>query len=176
MMRLCALAISAALLTVNPAVAEQFQSKTFKAAMACEAESGLASIEGNHCPVGETCPYCPTGRDCPLIEPWEPTPIRIVGVELLLIAGEPTWAFAGNAAVPDVMMMMGHGQTRVQQWFPSGLSFTMPATGKKGTTHIDLHVAYDCGVFNWRKLWRRAHFFYTIYYTVEPSPNRVSAN
>jgi hypothetical protein len=142
----------------------RFCSKTFRGAMRCEDLSGLAAIADNHCPAGQTCPLCPTGRDCPLIDPWEPVPIRIVGVELLLVAGSPTWAFVGNATVPDVMAKMGASETRVMQWFPNGLAFSMPAAPAKG--HIDLHVAYDCGFLKWRKrFWKRAHYLLTIYYT-----------
>jgi hypothetical protein len=138
----------------------QFCSRTFNAMMACDDPRGLASIRDNHCPQGQSCPECPTGRHCPLIQPWEPAPIRILGVELALTHGRFIWAFAGNAHVPDVMVTMGGGQTRVQQWFRVGQSFSMPPAGTPG--HIDLHIACEMG---WLGRRRWVHFYYTIYYT-----------
>lgn len=148
-----------------------FCSKTFTATMRCNAPSGLASIAGNHCPDRQTCAYCPSGRDCPLIDPWEPTPIKIIGVELAVTNGEITWAFAGNNHVPDVMVTMGVGERRVQQWFPSGYAFSMPAAGTPGEHHIDLHVSCKTGWLG-RKT---ASLFYTIYYApVGPAPTAQS--
>lgn len=128
--------------------------------MWCDDPGGLASIAGNHCPDGQICPYCPSGRDCPLINPWEPTPIKIIGVELAVTSGTITWAFAGNNHVPDVMVTMGLGERRVQQWFPAGYAFIMPAAGTPGEHHIDLHVNCKTGWFGRKS----ATFYYTIYY------------
>ena len=92
----------------------KFCSKTFQAYMKCNDADGLAQIHGNHCPAGQTCSYCPTGRNCPLIQPWEKVPIKIVGVEMIVTAGNITWAFAGKASVPDVMAKISEREGRVQ--------------------------------------------------------------
>jgi len=141
----------------------RFCSRTFRAAYRCDDPHGhgLALIHENHCPAGQTCRLCPSGRECPLIEPWEPMPIKIVGVELAVLHGTLLWAFAGNNHVPDVMVTMGTGQTRVQQWFPVGLTFSLPPKGITGG-HIDFHVACEKGWFG-RRRW--VHLYYTIYYT-----------
>lgn len=148
-----------------------FCSKTFQARMACDDPNGdnLAYIDGNHCPAGQTCAHCKDGQHCPLIRPWEPTPIKIVGVELVVTYGRPTWAFAGNAWQADVMAALGD-QPRIMQWFPPGLSFEMPTAGTAGATHIDLHVACDAWPWwNHRRWWNKrrwVHFYYTVFYTI----------
>jgi hypothetical protein len=148
----------------------KFCSKTFQAYMKCHDAEGLAQIHGNHCPAGQTCSYCPTGRNCPLIQPWEKVPIKIVGVEMIVTAGNITWAFAGNASVPDVMAKISEREGRVQQWFPTGLGFSMPPQGTPGSNHIDLHIA--CPTSWWRK--RSAHMLYTIYYVMlQPEPETM---
>ena len=153
-----------------------FCSKVFHAQAICDDKDRLASISDNHCPVGQTCLFCPSGKDCPLIQPWEPVPIKIVGVEIAVSWGSISYAFAGNNYQPDPMAFMGAGQTHRQQWFPQGLSFEMPAAGTPtaASPHIDLHVS--C-----RKASAKRCFFclkrkppppnvvvlyYTIYYTV----------
>lgn len=168
--RLAIAVLVVALATTMPASAgcqgsvHQSCSKTFTATMRCDDSEGLAAIQGNHCPAGKTCPYCPSGRDCPLIDPWEPTPIKIVGVELVVTSGQLAWAFAGNNHVPDVMVAMGGEQTRVQQWYPIGFAFVMPSAGTPGQHHIDLHVACKQ-----RRGWLKVKWismYYTVYYTM----------
>jgi hypothetical protein len=159
-----------------------FCSKNFFARAVCDGKDQLAAISDNHCPAGQTCAHCPSGKDCPLIQPWEPVPIEIRGVEIALSWGALNYAFAGNNYQPDVMAFMGAGQTHRQQWFPEGLSFTMPATGSVGgSPHIDLHVscpkasAKRC-VFCWKRKPPAPNvvlLHYTIYYTVPGLPPRL---
>ncbi len=158
-----------------------FCSKTFHARAVCDGKDQLAAISDNHCPVGQTCPYCPSGKDCPLIQPWEPVPIEIRGVEIALSWGALSYAYAGNNYVPDVMAFMGSGQTHRQQWFPEGLSFAMPAAGSVGgSPHIDLHVSCPSAsakrcVFCWKRKPPPPNvvvLYYTIYYIIPSPPPR----
>jgi hypothetical protein len=121
----------------------KFCSKTFQAYMKCNDADGLAQIHGIHCPAGQTCFYCPTGRNCPLIQPWEKVLIKIVGVEMIVTAGNITWAFAGNASVPDVMAKISKREGRVQQWFPTGLGFSMPPGYSRKQPHRSAYRVPD---------------------------------
>jgi hypothetical protein len=153
-----------------------FCSMVFHAQTVCNGMDQVAAISGNHCPAGQSCQLCPTGKDCPLIQPWEPTPIKIVGVEIAVSWGSISYAFAGNNYQPDPMAFMGAGQTHRQQWFPQGLSFAMPAAGTPtaASPHIDLHVSCPKATakrcfFCWKRKAPRPNvvvLYYTIYYTV----------
>ena len=64
----------------------------------------------NHCPVGaKHVPIARARKDCPLIQPWEPVPIEIRGVEIATVLGARSavpYAARSNY-VPDVMAIHG---------------------------------------------------------------------
>jgi hypothetical protein len=64
------------------------------------------------------------------IDPWEPTPITIRGVELVVVRGPtPTWLMAGNGIDPDAMAVMASPERHVMNRFPAGTGMSIPAKG-----------------------------------------------
>jgi len=79
-----------------------------------------------------------------LVKPWEITPIRIVGVEIMVTHGPSLdYAFAGNSATPDVMLMVGAGARWGRVFYPAGLGFALP--GAASHSHVDLHISCGAG-------------------------------
>jgi hypothetical protein len=79
-----------------------------------------------------------------LVKPWVATPIRIVGVEIMVTHGPSLdYAFAGNSATPDVMLMVGAGARWGRVFYPAGLGFALPGAGSH--SHIDLHISCGAG-------------------------------
>ena len=69
-----------------------------------------------------------------------------------------SYAYAGNGYHPNQMAFIGAGQSHGRHFFPAGIGFTLPPSGKAG--YIDLHVSCLPALAS------QVSAFYTIYYTV----------
>lgn len=96
--------------------------------------------------------------------PWEPFPIKIVGIQFLIRAtakvGPQSYAFSGNSFSPDIMAWASfqpNGSLAGDVFYPTDLGFPLPAKAVGGNHHIDLHVYCTPAGIRWQA-------FYTVFY------------
>jgi hypothetical protein len=115
-------------------------------------------------------------QDGAVIRPWEDRSITIRGIEIAQASGPPLdWAMAGDDVTPDIMLMLGMGETHGRHDFPAatGMPFPAKADAKPGD-YLDLHIVCDGRIsifgkkFQLPSKWERNSFsiFYTVYYTI----------